>query len=54
MAGAEGKALAKNVLGRISTGMFFEGTSEVASQEANNAIDQMWGLNKYYDQGWKF
>ena len=54
MVGAQGKALAKNVLGRISTGMFFEGTSEVASQEANNAIDQMWGLNKYYDQDGNF
>jgi len=54
MVGAQGKALAKNVLGRVSTGMFFEGTSEVASQEANNAIDQMWGLNKYYDQDGNF
>ena len=54
MVGVQGKALAKNVLGRISTGMFFEGTSEVASQEANNAIDQMWGLNKYYDQDGNF
>ena len=54
MVGVQGKALAKNVLGRISTGMFFEGTSEVASQEANNAIDQMWGLNKYYDQEGNF
>ena len=54
MVGAQGKALAKNVLGRVSTGMFFEGTSEVASQEANNAIDQMWGLNKYYDQEGNF
>ena len=54
MAGVEGKAVVKNVLGRIATGMFFEGTSEVASQEANNAIDQMWGLNKYYDQEGNF
>jgi hypothetical protein len=54
MVGAQGKALAKNVLGRVSTGMFFEGTSEVASQEANNVIDQMWGLNKYYDKDGNF
>ena len=54
VAGVEGKALAKNILGRISTGMFFEGTSEVASQEANNVIDQMWGLNKYYDKDGNF
>ena len=54
VAGIEGKAIAKSVLGRISAGMFFEGTSEVASQEANNAIDQMWGLNKYYDQEGNF
>jgi hypothetical protein len=54
VAGVEGKALAKNILGRISTGMFFEGTSEVASQEANNVIDQWWGLNKYYDKDGNF
>ena len=54
MVGAQCKALAKNVLGRVSTGMFFEGTSEVASQEANNVIDQMLGLNKYYDKDGNF
>jgi len=54
VAQVEGKALAKNILGRISTGMFFEGTSEVASQEVNNVIDQMWGLNKYYDKDGNF
>ena len=54
IAGMEGKAIAKSVLGRISAGMFFEGASEVGSEELNNVIDQTWGLNKYYDKDGNF
>ena len=57
MAMLEGKALVKNVVGRLSTAMFFEGTSEVASQEANNVIDKLYSegkIDKFYDKDGNF
>ena len=57
MALMEGKALAKSAIGRLSTAMFFEGTSEVASQEANNVIDKIYSdgkIDKFYDKDGNF
>jgi hypothetical protein len=51
-AGQPTKEVAKGVLGMIAKDAFFEGLSEVASTEANNIIDERWGINRYYnDQG---
>lgn len=52
--GKIGKQVASTLGGRIAAGAFFEGSSEVASQEVNNAIDQMWGINRFYDQEGNF
>ncbi len=52
--GALGKQVASTLGGRIAAGAFFEGASEVASQEANNAIDEMWNINRFYDQEGNF
>ena len=57
MALMEGKALAKSAIGRLSTAMFFEGTSEVASQETNNVIDKIYSdgkIDKFYDKDGNF
>jgi len=57
MAALEGKALVKNVVGRLSTAMFFEGASEVGSQEANNVIDKIYSegkIDKFYDKDGNF
>ena len=57
MAALEGKALVNNVVGRLATAMFFEGTSEVASAEANNVIDKIYSegkIDKFYDKDGNF
>jgi hypothetical protein len=57
MAALEGKALVKSAIGRLSTAMFFEGTSEVASQEVNNVIDKIYSdgkIDKFYDKEGNF
>ena len=57
MANLEGKALVKNAVGRLSTAMFFEGTSEVGSQEVNNLIDTWYSdgkIDKFYDKDGNF
>ena len=52
--GALGKQVASTLGGRVAAGAFFEGASEVASQEASNAIDEMWNINRFYDQEGNF
>ena len=53
-AGQPVKEVAKGVLGMIAKDAFFEGLSEVASTEANNIIDQQWGINRYYNEQGEF
>ena len=57
IAALEGKALVKSTVGRLSTAMFFEGTSEVGSQELNNVIDKIYSdgkIDKFYDKEGNF
>ena len=57
IAALEGKALVNSAVGRLSTAMFFEGTSEVGSQEINNVIDKIYSdgkIDKFYDKEGNF
>ena len=57
IAALEGKALVNSTVGRLSTAMFFEGTSEVGSQEINNVIDKIYSdgkIDKFYDKEGNF
>jgi len=52
--GGVGKKMAKSITGRVLGGMITEGTSEVGSEELNNTIDLLWGIDKFYDENGNF
>ena len=52
--GAAGRTMSKTIATRVLGGMFSEGTSEVASEEINNAIDLIWDIDKFHDKDGNF
>ena len=54
IAGKSTKESIKETAKLMGKDMFYEGASEVGSEEVNNAIDQMYGLNKFYDKNGDF
>tara|TARA_R110000796_G_scaffold178051_1_gene294824 strand:- start:477 stop:6611 length:6135 start_codon:yes stop_codon:yes gene_type:complete len=54
IAGKSAKESIKETGKLLAKDMFFEGASEVGSEEINNVADQMYGLNKFYDKNGDF